>query len=160
MTDIHEPNPLKLIGRITRGFMRIADGGLRELGLAVGQLPVLVSLKLRKALSQAELARIAQVEQPSMAQLLARMERDGLVERVPDPQDGRSRLISLTPLAARRLPKAKALMDAHAQRALAGFSQEEIAQLTALLVRLDANVERMGAGGAAGTDADTEADAR
>ena len=144
MTDTHEPNPLKLIGRVTRGFTRLADEGLREFGFAVGQLPVLVSLKNRKALSQAELARIAQVEQPSMAQLLARMERDGLVERVPDPQDGRSRLISLTPLAAKRLPKAKALMDAHAQNALADFSPEETAQLTALLKRLDANVERMG----------------
>ncbi|MGJ7504271.1 MarR family winged helix-turn-helix transcriptional regulator [Variovorax sp. ZT5P49] len=146
MTDTETPNPLKLIGRVTRGFTRIADVGVRELGFAVGQLPVLVSLKKSKALSQAELARIAQVEQPSMAQLLARMERDGLVERVPDPLDKRSRLISLTPLAARRLPKAKAVMDAHTQEALAGFSPEEVEQLTALLVRLNANVERMGGG--------------
>ena len=56
------------------------------------------------------------------------------------------RLISLTPLAARRLPKAKAVMDAHTQEALAGFSPEEVEQLTALLVRLNANVERMGGG--------------
>ncbi|RSZ36229.1 MULTISPECIES: MarR family transcriptional regulator [unclassified Variovorax] len=146
MTDDEASNPLRLIGRVTRGFTRIADGGLREFGFAVGQLPVLVSLKKSKALSQAELARIAQVEQPSMAQLLARMERDGLVERVPDPVDKRSRLISLTPLASRRLPKAKTLMDTHAQEALAGFSPEEVEQLTALLVRLNANVERMGGG--------------
>jgi DNA-binding MarR family transcriptional regulator len=144
MTDAENFNPLKLLGRVTRGFTRIADDGLREFGFAVGQLPVLVSLKERKTLSQAELARIAQVEQPSMAQLLARMERDGLVERVPDPDDKRSRLISLTPLATRRLPKAKAIMDAHAQQVLEGFSAEDIAQLTALLTRLNANVERMG----------------
>lgn len=144
MAEIPETNPLKLIGQVTRGFIRLVDGGLRELGLAAGQLPVLVSLKKSKALSQAELARIAQVEQPSMAQLLARMERDGLVERVADPQDKRSRLISLTPLAARRMPKAKALMDGHVEQALSGFSPEEVEQLTALLLRLNANVERMG----------------
>ena len=144
MNDAETFNPLRLLGRVTRGFTRLADDGLREFGFAVGQLPVLVSLKERKALSQAELARIAQVEQPSMAQLLARMERDGLVERVPDPDDKRSRLISLTPLATRRLPKAKAVMDAHAQQVLEGFSAEDIAQLTALLTRLNANVERMG----------------
>ena len=147
MTDpIQEQNPLKLLGRVARGFTRIADADLREIGLAAGQLPVLVSLKKSKALSQAELARIAQVEQPSMAQLLTRMERDGLVERVDDPADKRSRLISLTPLAARRLPKAKALMDAHSQQALAGFSQAETGQLLALLQRVNANVERMGGG--------------
>ena len=144
MNDAETFNPLRLLGRVTRGFTRLADDGLREFGFAVGQLPVLVSLKERKALSQAELARIAQVEQPSMAQLLARMERDGLVERVPDPDDKRSRLISLTPLATRRLPKAKAVMDAHAQQVLEGFSAKDIAQLTALLTRLNANVERMG----------------
>ena len=147
MTDpIQEQNPLKLLGRVARGFTRIADADLREIGLAAGQLPVLVSLKKSKALSQAELARIAQVEQPSMAQLLTRMERDGLVERVDDPADKRSRLISLTPLAARRLPKAKALMDAHSQQALAGFSQAETGQLLALLQRVNANVEGMGGG--------------
>jgi DNA-binding MarR family transcriptional regulator len=146
MTDTQETNPLKLIGRVARGFIRVADTDLREAGLATGQLPVLVSLKISKALSQAELARIAQVEQPSMAQLLGRMERDGLVERVDDPNDKRSRLISLTPLAARRLPKAKALMDGHTQQALAGFSQAEIEQLLALLARVNANVERMGGG--------------
>ena len=146
MTDTQETTPLKLIGRVARGFIRVADADLREAGLATGQLPVLVSLKISKALSQAELARIAQVEQPSMAQLLSRMERDGLVERVDDPADKRSRLISLTPLAARRLPKAKALMDGHTQQALAGFSQAEIEQLLALLARVNANVERMGGG--------------
>ncbi|WP_093434955.1 MarR family winged helix-turn-helix transcriptional regulator [Variovorax sp. 770b2] len=144
--DAPDTNPLKLLGRVARGFTRIADADLREVGLAAGQLPVLVSLKKSKALSQAELARIAQVEQPSMAQLLTRMERDGLVERVDDPADKRSRLISLTPLAARRLPKARALMEAHSQQALAGLSRAEVAQLFALLQRVNANVERMGGG--------------
>ena len=79
-----------------------------------------------------------------MAQLLARMERDGLVECVPDPDDKRSRLISLSALAMRRLPKAKAVMDAHTQAMLEGFSTQDITQLTALLTRLDTNLERMG----------------
>lgn len=145
MTDhpTHPPNPLKLIGRASRVFIRLVDGEMRELGFAMGQLPVLVSLKGGKALSQAELARLAHVEQPSMAQLLNRMERDGLVERVADPDDKRSRLISLTPAAARKMPKAKALLDARTVEALDGFSAAEAEQLTALLRRLNANLDRM-----------------
>ncbi|WP_235840021.1 MarR family winged helix-turn-helix transcriptional regulator [Derxia lacustris] len=135
---------MKLIGRAARAFTRIADGDLREMGFATGQIPVLVALKHQKALSQAELARIARVEQPSMAQLLARMERDGLVERVADPADKRSRLISLTADAARRMPKAKAIMDKRTGEALEGFSAEETAQLMTLLERLNANLDRMG----------------
>jgi DNA-binding MarR family transcriptional regulator len=145
MTDRDAPpNPLKLVGRAARGFMRVADGDLREVGFAMGQVPVLMALKGGKALSQAELARLARVEQPSMAQLLNRMERDGLVERVPDPADGRIRLISLTAAAAKRLRKAKAMMDARTAEALGGFTAQDAAQLVALLRRLNANLDRMG----------------
>ncbi len=139
-------NPLKLMGRATRGFHRIADLKLREFGFAMGQIPVLVGLKSGPGLTQAELAKIAQVEQPSMAQLLNRMERDGLVERVVDAADRRSRLITLTPAAAKRMPKAKAQMEVLADQALAGFSDDEIAQLEDFLNRLNANIERMGDG--------------
>jgi MarR family transcriptional regulator for hemolysin len=135
---------MKLVGRAARGFMRIADADLRELGFAMGQVPVLMALKGGRALSQTELARYAQVEQPSMAQLLNRMERDGLVERVPDPADKRSRLILLTPAAAKRLPKAKAMMQARTTEALAGFKAQEVEQLMDLLLRLNANLDRLG----------------
>jgi DNA-binding MarR family transcriptional regulator len=134
-------NPLKLVGLVNRTFARLVDAPLRELGFAIGQLPVLVSLKKRGALPQAELARIARVEQPSMAQLLTRMERDGLIRREADPADGRSRLVTLTERASRQMPKGKAVMDATCEQALAGFSDREREQLAALLERVLANLE-------------------
>ncbi|MFL9924074.1 MarR family transcriptional regulator [Herbaspirillum lusitanum] len=133
-------NPLKLIGQINRTFARVVDAPLRELGFAIGQLPVLVALKRSGELPQSELARIAQVEQPSMAQLLNRMERDGLVSRVPSPSDKRSHLLSLTPEAAKRMPKGKAVMDRVCRTALSGFSAEEEAQLLAFLLRVNVNL--------------------
>lgn len=143
MTDTSpDVNPLKLVGQIYRTSTRIADAQLRELGFAMGQLPVLVALKKHRALSQVELAQIARVEQPSMAQLLNRMERDGLIQRVPDPHDKRSRLISLTDVASRRMPKGKAIMDATSEKALEGLGRADIEQLAALLGRINANLER------------------
>lgn len=134
--------PMRLIGQVYRSFARLVDTPLRQLGFAYGQLPVLVTLKKAGALSQAELARTAQVEQSSMAQLLSRMERDGLVKRVPDPADGRSRLISLTPHATKQMPNGKRVMDEVCETALSGFTSEERTQLLALLLRIDANLER------------------
>ncbi|KAB7632292.1 MULTISPECIES: MarR family winged helix-turn-helix transcriptional regulator [Stenotrophomonas] len=136
--------PLKLLGVAYRGFQRIVDAPLRELGFAMSQLPVLVSLKHGNALPQSELARIAGVEQPSMAQLLNRMERDGLIQRRPDPDDRRSRLIALTPQARERLPAAQAVMEAASATATAGFSAADMAQLQSLMVRLNANLEASG----------------
>ncbi len=42
---------------------------------------------------QTEIAAAVSVEQPTMANTLNRMERDGLVERRPDPDDRRRTLI-------------------------------------------------------------------
>src|SRR6187402_722112 len=94
--------PGHLINRIARLGNRWTEPRLQKLGLAVAQLPVFGALRILGPLSQKELARITHVEQPTMAQLLARMERDQLVQRTPDPNDGRSSLVSLTPLALRK----------------------------------------------------------
>lgn len=134
-------NPVKLIGQITRKFSRVVDLPIKELGFAMSQLPVLVALKQNVIASQAELAKVAQVEQSSMAQLLNRMERDGLVQRVSDPNDGRSKLISLTNHASQQMPQAKAIMNAACLQALAGFDSEEQALLYALLMRISANLD-------------------
>ncbi|CQR60787.1 MarR family winged helix-turn-helix transcriptional regulator [Streptomyces leeuwenhoekii] len=43
-----------------------------------------------------ELARTEQISQPGLTQLVTRLERDGLVERRPDPTDGRAVLVHIT----------------------------------------------------------------
>lgn len=133
--------PAQLIGRATRLFTRVSEPRLRPLNFGLGQLPVLVALKDGALLSQKELARIAQIEQPSMAQMLARMERDGLIFRQPDPQDGRSSLIGLTELAKSRFPAGRDILGRGHREALRGFSVEEVHALSALLSRLVANLE-------------------
>ncbi|HVI54523.1 MAG TPA: MarR family transcriptional regulator [Luteibacter sp.] len=133
---------LALVGRISRGFARLYEPKLREQGLSLGQVPVFVMLKGGKAMSQSDLARLVRVEQPTMAQLLARMERDGNIVRTADPQDGRSKLISLTADAEKRMPAAKKILFSGEAVALAGFSDAEKNTLVALLERLSANLDR------------------
>jgi MarR family transcriptional regulator, transcriptional regulator for hemolysin len=135
-------NPLRVVGHAYRTFARIVDAQLRDLGLAMSQLPVLIVLKQGKPLPQAELARIARVEQSSMAQLLNRMERDGLIARLVDPEDKRSRLISLTERASRRMHKGKSIMDATVKIALQGLSETDIERLGQIMRRINENLER------------------
>lgn len=136
----------KLISQAARALARLSDARLKDLGLAIGQLPVFVALKDGAQLSQKELARIAGVEQPSMAQLLARMERDGLIHREPDPADGRSSLISLSDSATALQAPAREILFQGNREALAGFEQAEIDQLVSLLGRVIANVASSEAG--------------
>src|SRR5215510_11463862 len=98
--------PGHLVSLAARGFARLSEARLKPLGFGVGHLPVLVALQDGRASTQRDLARFAKIGQPPMAQMLARMERDGLIQRAPDPADGRSSRITLTEVAEARLPDA------------------------------------------------------
>jgi DNA-binding MarR family transcriptional regulator len=78
-----------------------------------------------------------------MAQMLARMERDGLIQRTPDPADGRMSRITLTEVARARLPDAIAVLLRGNHEALRGFTDEEAGLLVALLTRLIANLDQL-----------------
>ena len=108
-----------------RLFARAIDLRLKEFGVSSGQLPVFFALADGRALAQKELARLAATEQPTMAATLSRMERDGLIERRPDPADGRSSLVSLS---AEARAKARLVMKAVNETnaaALAALGEEE-----------------------------------
>jgi MarR family transcriptional regulator, transcriptional regulator for hemolysin len=94
-------------------------------------------------MSQADLARWAKVEQPSMAQLLARLERDGFVRRETDPADRRSSLISLTEQAHKKLPAGRQVLLQGNKEATRGLSAAEVKTLLELLQRVAANVDAM-----------------
>jgi MarR family transcriptional regulator for hemolysin len=132
--------PASLINRAAHMLARLADARLRHLGLATAQIPVFVALKDGARLSQKELARLAGVEQPSMAQLLARMERDGLIRREADPADRRSSLILLTDKALALIAPGRAVLARGNREALAGFSEDEIEMLTDMLRRVIVNL--------------------
>jgi DNA-binding MarR family transcriptional regulator len=87
-----------------RLFVRAIERRLA--GGNAGPMPVFFALADGGKLSQRDLARWASVEQPTMANTLNRMERDGLIARTPDPADGRSALIALTRLGRQRANEA------------------------------------------------------
>ena len=136
--------PGHLISLAARSFARLSEARLKPLGFGVGCLPVLIALRHGLAKTQRDLARFAKMEQPSMAQMLLRMERDRLIRRTSDPADGRSSLICLTDIGEARLPNACAVLFKGNREALDGFTDEEAALLVTLVTRLQANLDRIG----------------
>lgn len=134
--------PSFLIKQVSRELSRLAETQLRPLGLGMASLPVLEAVRQGKATTQAELARLLRVEQPSMAQTLARLERDQLIQRSPDPHHPRAQRIELTALALQRLPQAREILNEGNTRMLADFSVDETMRLTSFLQRLSANLDR------------------
>jgi DNA-binding MarR family transcriptional regulator len=59
-------------------------------------LSVLHTLSRNGPLRLTDLTATEQLKQPALTSLVAKLERDGLVSRRPDPRDGRAVLLSLT----------------------------------------------------------------
>jgi len=135
--------PGHLVSLAARSFARLSEARLKPLGFGVGHLPVLVALGEGRVSTQTDLARFAKVEQPPMAQMLARMERDGLIQRAANPDDRRSSRIMLTPTAEARLPEAIAVQLRGNEEALHNFTDDESDLLISLLRRLIANLDQL-----------------
>jgi MarR family transcriptional regulator, transcriptional regulator for hemolysin len=120
------------INRLSRINNRWLESRLALLGLAPAHLPVFGAIKAHGALSQKELAALLHVEQPSMAQLLSRMERAGLIERKADPNDGRSSKIHLTKHALQLSAPSQRVLEAGRkimQKQLTGSDLETLERL-------------------------------
>lgn len=75
---------------LSKGFSRSLLSRAAELGFSPGQFPVLIELWNEDGLTQREMLDRLNIEQATLANTLARMERDGLIRREPHPKDKRA----------------------------------------------------------------------
>ncbi|EMG38033.1 transcriptional regulator [Desulfocurvibacter africanus PCS] len=123
-----------------RLFARALAMRVEPLGLAPGQFPVLLALWESEGRTQGELCRLVQVEQPTMANTLARMERDGLIQRKPDPRDRRRTVIRLTTRGRDLESPAVASARSINARALESLTSREQSELRRMLGIIAANL--------------------
>lgn len=142
-----QQSPGYVVNYLARLFAGALARRIAPHGVTTGQFPVLLALWEQEGPTQTQLAETLAVEQPTMANTLKRMERDALLERVPDPEDRRQARVHLTP-RGRVLEDALTACanDANAA-ALADLSPEERDTFLTLARRIIRNLER-DAGGA------------
>ena len=130
-----------LANHMARLFAQHLHRRIRPLGLAPAQFMTLLELWDDDGLTQKDLVARLDVEQATMANTLARMERDGLIRRTPHPQDGRAQQVRLTPRAKALKDEAAAAAAAINRQALSGLSQEEAETFIALMSRVMAGLQ-------------------
>lgn len=114
---------------------------IAPLGVVPGQFAQLLALYEQDGLSQRELCERVRIEQPTMANTLQRMERDGLIRRLPDPADGRRSAVVLT---ERALGLEDDLVGAARNinsEATQNIAEDELAAFMATLARIIGNLE-------------------
>jgi DNA-binding MarR family transcriptional regulator len=90
-------------------------------------------------LTPSELAELERVQRPTVTRTLGCLEREGLLERTPDPADGRSSLVSINASGRERLRRLRGRKNAYLARRMRELSDEEVETLE----RAAAILERM-----------------
>lgn len=86
--------------------------------------------------SQATVGRRAEMDRSDVVAALNELEADGLVERAPDPDDGRRKIVTITDAGRRRLKKLDEVVGSVQEQLLEPLSAAERAQLLSLLGRI------------------------
>jgi len=129
-----------LVNSVARLSLADLKSRLASLNIKPGQIPLIVWLLEEDGLTQSDLCQKANIEQPSVAEMLRKMEKDGVISRRRDAKDGRKYCIYLT--AKIRRKAAEIYLSAHQsnQRALAGLSKKETETFLKTLHRIIANL--------------------
>lgn len=137
----------KSAGYLANHMARLFASGLQKriqpLGLAPAQFMVLLELWQEDGLTQRALVERLDVEQATMANTLARMERDGLILRKASKEDKRARLVMLTGKAKSLQNEAQDLARQQNMSALSGLSPDERDQLVSLMQRVVNTMKRL-----------------
>jgi DNA-binding MarR family transcriptional regulator len=142
-------SPLEVLSRVTR-LARHLDRARRQAfarhGLETWEFDVLAALRRSGApyeLSPGRLLQQTLVTSGTMTNRIDRLEHARLVERHPDPSDGRSVLVRLTEVGRRRVDAALTGLLDHEREILAALPDEAHDTLADLLRRLVAPFDQV-----------------
>ena len=98
-------------------------------GLTPTSTSALATIERHGPLTPSELAKLERVQRPTVTRTLGCLEREGLVERTPDPADGRSSLVSVNGAGRERLRRLRGRKNAYLARRMRDMPAADIEAL-------------------------------
>ena len=115
------------IVRTARRLRQEAAEGVTE--LTPTAVSALATVERHGPLTPSELAGIERVKRPTATRTLRVLLEAGLVERTPDPADGRSALVSVNSAGRERLRRLRGRKNAYLARRMRGLPAADVATL-------------------------------
>lgn len=128
----------RLLRRIRRGLADRAAQVHPELSATA--YPLLVTLAEAGPRRAADLADLFALDKGAVSRIVHQLLELGLIDRAPDPQDGRASILSVTPKAEERLAAIVDQRHAEVGERLADWEPRSIAELAAGLARFNAAI--------------------
>jgi DNA-binding MarR family transcriptional regulator len=85
-----------LLHRAQQAAVNQSAQGLADKGLTIRQFAVLAALNDQDGQSQSSLVDVTGIDRSTLADMVSRMEKSGLVQRVKSNEDARAKAVSLT----------------------------------------------------------------
>lgn len=115
---------------IVRTARRLRQEAASETGgLTPTATAALATIERHGPLTPSELARIERVKRPTVTRTLGCLEREGLVQRTPDPADGRSSLVSVNAAGRERLRRLRGRKNAYLARRMRDLPDADVETL-------------------------------
>lgn len=129
--DIRLTIAMVLAGRRWRALL---DEKFRPINQSSARMEALAAIINSPPLSpQVDIARRLRIEGPTLTRMLDSLEADGLVQRLPDPSDRRTKQLQVTPAGEAALKEMFDIADGLRDRLLEGFSPEQVDMLNDLV---------------------------
>jgi DNA-binding MarR family transcriptional regulator len=127
--SIRQPRTAYLLKQVELAFRARLDTAVRPHGLTAVQYTALAELRRHPGLSSAQLARRSFVSAQAMQELVARLEQQGLVRRVPAEHNRRVLRTSLTERGEAILRESDREVDEIERDMLADLDPEQVRAL-------------------------------
>jgi DNA-binding MarR family transcriptional regulator len=120
----------KLRMAIVRTSRRLRQEAASETaGLTPTSVAALATIDRHGPLTPSEVARIERVKRPTVTRTLGCLEREGLIERTPDPADGRSALVAVNAAGRERLRRLRGRKNAYLARRMRDLPAADVETL-------------------------------
>jgi DNA-binding MarR family transcriptional regulator len=138
--------------RLRLAIVRTARRLRQEASGAAGELTptataALASVERHGPLTPSELAEIERVKRPTATRTLRALTEAGLVDRAPDPADGRSALVSVTAEGRERLRRLRSRKNAYLSRRMRDLPAADLETLERAAAILEGILEDPRRGG-------------
>lgn len=132
---------LRDIGAIARALDSISNIEFKEFDLTKGQYLYVLRICENPGIIQEKVAEMLKVDRTTASRAIQRLVLQGYIEKRQDAHNKKNKLLFPTAKSTDLYPFLKREGDYSNARALDGFSEEEIACIHALLVRVRQNIE-------------------
>ena len=130
-----------LVQEIAKLLKRRFEEAAKDYGVTLPQWRVLAQIGLGRDSRQASLAASIDVDAMTMSGILDRLDKRGLITRMPDPTDSRAKIAAITPEGEEVVYSAREIGLRLLEEASRGLSKKDQDQLKALLEKIRDNLQ-------------------